>query len=279
MEYLGSIGRCEADVAGAIITHPDADHCGGNAAFRSLCPGALILAHQADADLIASPSRCLTERYDFALPYGFPLPEPIAARLRIALGEACAVDVRIAGDCSIDVSPSRRVEVLHMPGHSQGHLIVFDAGERIAIITDAVLGAFIPTAQGRPAFAPTYRRLPEYVQTIDRLAALQSRMLLTSHFPPIDGESAVTQFLESSRAFVNRVRDAIDAELHRQARPVTMRMLIDRVGTHLQPWEDPQDPFVSYALCYPFAATLDEGVESGRLRLHMVDGIAHYELA
>ncbi|HWB53664.1 MAG TPA: MBL fold metallo-hydrolase, partial [Tepidisphaeraceae bacterium] len=188
--YLQSIGRSWSDVAGAIITHPDADHSGGNGALRTLAPAALLIAHERDAYLIGNPDRCLTERYDFSHPYGSPLPDLIASRIRQNLGQGVPVDLRIHGDLRVQVD-GRSFNIVHCPGHSAGHLIVHDPQARAAVITDAVLGEFIPDSQGRPLFAPTYRLLAEYRRTIQRLRALELDAMFPTHFPPLIGSAAV----------------------------------------------------------------------------------------
>lgn len=265
--YLRSIGRGWSDVAGAVVTHCDADHCGGNAMLRRLAPQSVIAAHALDAPLIADPDRCIRERYQFDIPYGAPLPASIAARVRANLGDPSPVDEWLADDALVEAG-DEPFTALHCPGHSRGHLVVYDPRERVAVITDAVLGEHIPSADGRPLFAPPYRYLREYLTTIARLRALRLRAMFPTHFPAAIGEREVDAFLDTSERFVHRLSNDIDRAIDKASGPLSLTEIVNIVKPGLSVWVDADEEFLNYSLCHPVAAHLDDAVMQGRLSVN-----------
>jgi glyoxylase-like metal-dependent hydrolase (beta-lactamase superfamily II) len=265
--YLDEMDVAPEDVAGAIITHPDSDHFGGNAAVAERYPRALIVSHTLDAPLVESPERCLDERYDFDRIYGAPMPGSIRSRARTGMGSSVPVDVRLAGDEELRIAPGRTIRVLHCPGHSLGHLVLYDSENRAAVLTDAALGSYIPTTAGEAMFAPTYRFRRPYLATIRKLRELQLETLLCSHFPVIRGREAVEAFLDESEEFVVRLDRLVIGALQEAGRPTPLAGIVAEIRDRVQQWTSPGDPMVSYSLCYPVAGALDDGVSGERLEV------------
>jgi glyoxylase-like metal-dependent hydrolase (beta-lactamase superfamily II) len=57
--YLESVGLAATDVDLVINTHADADHVGGNAAFKRAAPQAALTCGEADRAWIQDPARML----------------------------------------------------------------------------------------------------------------------------------------------------------------------------------------------------------------------------
>lgn len=91
----------------------------------------------------------------------------------------------------------REVTILHVPGHSPGHIAVHDPLNRALIIGDASLGATVPTADNRPAFPPTYRDVDDYVASAELIRLLHPDLILTAHYPVYEGD-ATTAFLDET---------------------------------------------------------------------------------
>lgn len=265
--YLDELGVAPEEVTGVVITHPDSDHFGGNGAVAERCPRAVIMAHALDAALVESPERCLDERYDFSKVYGVPLPNSIRSKIQIGMGSAVPVDVHLAGGEELLVAPDRLIQVLHCPGHSLGHLVLYDAENCAAVVTDAVLGNYIPNIASAPMFAPTYRFKQSYLATIQKLRDLQLDILLGSHFPVIRGSGAVDLFLSQSAEFVARLDRLVIGVLEQAEHPLSLSDIVTEIRNRVHPWASPSDPMVSYSLCYPVAGALDDGVAGGRLRV------------
>ena len=206
--YLAGLGRSLADVDDVLISHADVDHCGGNRALRAAAPGARLLCGEADRAWIESNDAMLAGNYRWYEPYGFgPTAEDVAF-LRHQLGGDAPVDVGLQGGETLRLGPSWRVEVLALPGHTLGHLGLWDPRSGAAIIIDAALADGVYDRAGRRLIPPRYYTAAGYEATIRRLRALDPALLLTAHYPVMERDEA-RAFLDRSLAFVQAVRDAV----------------------------------------------------------------------
>lgn len=159
----------------------------------------------------------------------------------------------------MSVGPDDELAILHTPGHSLGHLTLWRERDRVAIIADAVLSDALVTVDGAPAFPPTYRYLPAYRETIDRIRALRPAVLLTSHFPVMNGDE-VGEFLDRSQRFVERLDDALASALAAESR--TLRDLIDELSPQVGTWPEATRD----AMRFPLTGHLEELVAAGSIR-------------
>lgn len=79
-------------------------------------------------------------------------------------------------------------EVLHLPGHADGHLGLYEPGEELLIAGDAVLPRVTPNVglYGYTGADP----LGEYLHTLQRLQALAPRRSVVGHFGPFLDDTA-----------------------------------------------------------------------------------------
>jgi glyoxylase-like metal-dependent hydrolase (beta-lactamase superfamily II) len=108
----------------------------------------------------------------------------------------------------VRLGPGRRLEVLHLPGHTPGHLGLWDATSGAAIVIDAVLGDGVYDRAGRRLIPPRYYDAAAYEATIRRLRALDPELLLTAHYAVME-RPAAREFLDRSLEFVRAVRSAV----------------------------------------------------------------------
>jgi glyoxylase-like metal-dependent hydrolase (beta-lactamase superfamily II) len=154
LPYLDAAGIPREKLRWAVNTHCDYDHTGGNGALKAAIPSVEILAHALDAELVEDVQRLIDVRYgEFRDTDGFDDPPETTAYLRGA-SDLVPVDRRLAGGEEFDLG-GRAVRVLHVPGHSPGHVAVHDPENRALMIGDATLGTTVPFADGRAAFPPT----------------------------------------------------------------------------------------------------------------------------
>jgi glyoxylase-like metal-dependent hydrolase (beta-lactamase superfamily II) len=198
---LRALGR-EPDLV--ITSHADVDHCGGNAAIRARFPRARLACHRADRAWIESTAAMLAGNYLWYGHYGFgPSPQD-RAFLEAELGGDTPVDDELVDGDVVDLGDGWTLEVLHLPGHTPGHLGLWDPRSRSAIVIDAVLDRGIRDRAGTLLIPPRIYDTAAYAATIDRLEALAPRQLLTAHFPVgWDG------LLEHSRAWDRDVAAAV----------------------------------------------------------------------
>lgn len=183
-----------------LLTHPDADHCGGTAELLGARPGLETIAHAADCDLLGDPERTIRERYEpFAGSDGIMVSDAARARMRSRLGGPFAVSRPLAGEERIGPG-----HVLQAPGHSAGHAAVWLPGTRTMVAGDAVMATGIRKRDGSLLYPPQFVSPAQYRSTIDRFGRLDIELLLCAHEPPIRG-SAVADFLDESRRAVDRI--------------------------------------------------------------------------
>jgi glyoxylase-like metal-dependent hydrolase (beta-lactamase superfamily II) len=147
--YMDKLGRDPARLALLITTHPDLDHQGGNAAVRDVAPVALLACGEPDRHLIRDPASLYAERYNYLRNdhgLGFedePIPDA---------GSRCRVDLGLRGGETIVISSDWDLDVLHVPGHSPGHLALFDHQQKAAFVSDAVHGSGCPGGRWKDGY-------------------------------------------------------------------------------------------------------------------------------
>jgi glyoxylase-like metal-dependent hydrolase (beta-lactamase superfamily II) len=206
--HLAGLGRSLADLDQVLISHADVDHCGGDRALRAAAPLAQMLSGEADRPWIESNAAMLAGNYRWYEPYGFgPAPEDITF-LKRELGGDAPVDVGLRGGETLRLGRTWRVEVLALPGHTAGHLGLWDPRSGAAIVLDAALADGVCDRAGRRMIPPRYYSAGGYEATLRRLRALDPELLLTAHYPVMEREGARV-FLDRSLAFVAAVRGAV----------------------------------------------------------------------
>jgi glyoxylase-like metal-dependent hydrolase (beta-lactamase superfamily II) len=202
-----AIGHTPDDV---FISHADVDHCGGNRIARELWPDARFMCGEADRAWIESNAAMLAGNYRWYEAYGFgPAPEDVAF-LEHELGGDAPIDTGLRGGETLRLGPGRRLEVLALPGHTPGHLGLWDASTGAAIVIDAVLSDGVYDRAGNRLIPPRYYDAAAYEATIRRLRALDPELLLTAHYPVME-RGAAREFLDRSLEFVREVRAAVRA--------------------------------------------------------------------
>ncbi|HMI71075.1 MAG TPA: MBL fold metallo-hydrolase [Solirubrobacteraceae bacterium] len=221
--YLATLDRSLEDVDDVLISHADVDHCGGNRALRAAAPRARLLCGEADRAWIESNEAMMADNYRWYESYGFgPSAEDIDF-LERELGGDAPIDLGLRGGETLRLGPSQRVEVLALPGHTPGHLGLWDPQTQTAIVIDAVLGEGIYDRAGNRLIAPRYYSATDYEATIRRLRALDPGMLLTAHYPVMERDAA-RDFLDRSLAFVHAMRDAVRAAESTDLWPLTQEV-------------------------------------------------------
>jgi glyoxylase-like metal-dependent hydrolase (beta-lactamase superfamily II) len=211
--YLESIGLGLQAVDDALISHADNDHCGGIHLLRELHPRVRVACHELDRRWIESGDALVAENYLWHEAYGFDEPDgSVRAELRANCGDDAPVDEGLRGGETIRLSNDWRIEVLHLPGHTLGHLGIWDERSRAAIIIDAVLERGIYANDGAVLIPPRVNDLAAYRTTIRRLLDLAPQLLLTAHYPVMDA-AAARDFLQRSLAFTEEVERAVREEI------------------------------------------------------------------
>ncbi|MRX44726.1 MBL fold metallo-hydrolase [Agromyces kandeliae] len=234
LPYLDGAGIPREMLRWAVNTHCDFDHTGGNGALKAAIPSVEILAHELDTELVEDVQRLIDVRYgEFRDTDGFDDPPETTAYLR-SVSDLVPVDRRLAGGEEFDLG-GRSVRVLHVPGHSPGHVAVHDPANRALMIGDATLGTTVPYADGSAAFPPTYRDVEPYVASLRHFRELDADLLLTAHYPVYEG-AGVRAFLDESEAYTERIDEVLFDVLEAADTPRTTLELVRAAGSELGPW-------------------------------------------
>jgi glyoxylase-like metal-dependent hydrolase (beta-lactamase superfamily II) len=191
-----------------VVSHADVDHAGGNAAIRARYPRARFACHAADRAWIESTEAVLDGNYLWYDAYGFGPSEQDRAFLRAELGADAPIDDELAGGDTLDLGDGWVLDVLHLPGHTPGHIGLWDRRSGSALVIDAILDRGIRDRAGTLLIPPRIYDTVGYLATIARVEALAPARLFTAHFDVMEGD-AIAAFLERSRAQDEGVAEAV----------------------------------------------------------------------
>jgi glyoxylase-like metal-dependent hydrolase (beta-lactamase superfamily II) len=255
--YLDAMGLSPVELDFVLITHADVDHFGGNAAVRARAPRAVFCAHGADVPWIEDRERILRERYGWYEAHGVDYSPEVKDWLRGAMGLDVPIDLRLSGNETIRLGPNLVVQVINLPGHSPGHVGLWEPESRTAIITDAALGQGLYDMANNVISPPPYSDVTAYEGSVRLLRNLSPQRLLTAHYEIMEGEDAV-HFLDESATFVERARRVVSEALTEHGE-LTLRELLDVSNLELGPFT-----VIENELAGTLRAHLRELVAAGR---------------
>lgn len=251
---MAKLGLSPERLTHILITHCDHDHVGGNRRMKELAPRAVIGCGEEDRAQVESPETIWKLRYDaYREKHRHHYPDTVKDAVYGLLGGAQKMDTTFDEGDVIALSPDWRVEVVSLPGHSRGHLGVYDRKHGILFGGDAIQGAVYLDMAGKPALCPTYLYPESYLRTVEKIRALNPAVYVGCHWPVKRG-AEVGAFCDESRDFVSKAESLILAEIGKEPAGLTLSELCARVGPALGDWPAP----VNHELCYAFSGHLDE---------------------
>jgi glyoxylase-like metal-dependent hydrolase (beta-lactamase superfamily II) len=175
VKQIHELGGAVADLKRIVVTHAHRSHLGGLATLKRLS-AATVYSHAWEADIVAGerPAQQVSWRpQDPLVTYHFQ----VANNLNLARHRPCRVDAFVAGGERL----GRRLEVIHTPGHTPGHLAFWLADQRVLFVGDAVVTS--PKFMGGwPGFVLNKR---QHAASLRRLAAYDAAILASGHGDPI----------------------------------------------------------------------------------------------
>jgi glyoxylase-like metal-dependent hydrolase (beta-lactamase superfamily II) len=268
---LKKLGR-EPDLL--VITHCDLDHQGGNAVLRRAYPDMVVACGAGDEDQVSDPRVLVANRYSaFEYDHGVGFPTDVKPKLvDLAGGSAVPVQRTFCGGERLRLSEDWTVEILHLPGHSKGHLGIYDERSGLAVTQDAVHGKDYPFADGRPwALMPTYYYIEPYLETVEALRAFELGTLHTAHWPVAEGDGVATR-LDETRDYTLHMDKTI-FELIGNGRS-TVKELMDAALPVLGQW----DPSVIGDFGCSVYGHVQRFVDAGLVSSTRTDGLLHYKV-
>lgn len=234
--YLQGAGLSLEQIDYVVTSHADVDHCGGNRSIKELVPEASLMCHELDRAWVESNTAIMAENYGWHEAYGFPQFDDDARATTLRdLGGDQGVDVGLRGGERIRLGPGWTVEIMHLPGHTLGHLGIWDERSRSAIIIDAVLEAGIYDRSGNRLIPPRYYTAAGYRQTISRIRSLQPHLLLTAHYPVMEAGDGLA-WLDRSLAFTESLEALVRSGLEEGT--TDLWKLTQRADEKLGPYPD-----------------------------------------
>ncbi len=242
----------------AVTTHADLDHQGGNDSIKNLSPQTMLSCGEADRELVEDPGKLFSLRYNF-------LQEEHRVGLDVLsspeAGKPLHMNLCFTGGEKIHLADDWYLDVLHVPGHSRGHLALYDSKNRALFSGDAVQGRGCPKATGEMALPVTYYQIDSYLSTIRYFENLPVEALYSGHWPIMHREE-IRDFLAESRRTVEFADRAILQNLAKVPAGLTMKELIDGLGSTMGDW--PQENWI-FAM-FPVKGHMDRLEQQGKAK-------------
>lgn len=168
---IESCGACLDRIEYLLITHCHFDHTGGARGVRD-STGCKIVAHEMEARFLEEGDQRVT-----------------AAKWYGAFLEPFQVDVKLKGERQDLWVGGKRIEALHVPGHSPGSVVYVTESEGQKIL-------FGQDVHG-PLDASLLSNREEYRRSLKLLLSLEADVLCEGHYGVIRGREEVADFIES----------------------------------------------------------------------------------
>ncbi|HOQ98611.1 MAG TPA: MBL fold metallo-hydrolase [Anaerolineae bacterium] len=230
---LAQIGLGPRDIFGVVNTHAHTDHCGGNHQLKAANPSLHIMALEEERADVEDPVTAIHTLFD---PYRQILGDA-ATDAGIQwnvqnLGPGTPVDCPLSNGSCLWLAEDWPIQVHHVPGHTTGHLSLFDPRHGAAFIGDAVGWKGTLTGDQFTSLPP-YLDPDAYLETIRRVRSWHPECLCTSHYSVLR-HSEIARFLDESEALFLQIDDIVRRVLSASAtRPglaQVVREVLDALG-------------------------------------------------
>ena len=181
-EAFDELGIIETDL---FITHLHSDHCGLICKFAK--ENSVVYAGETDGELINFEAGNLYWRMldDLFIKYGFPKAD-FGRNTDIHPGRKYChegrVDFTYVTEGDVLEYGGYRLQVVETPGHTPGHMCLYDAEKKILFCGDHILGTITPNicielCADNP--------LKDYLNSLKKVNELDVKLLLTAHGTPV----------------------------------------------------------------------------------------------
>ena len=195
---LAAAGVSPAEIERVIISHWHADHS-GLACWFSEQWGAEVYVHRLEKPKLSQGYDAYVERLPFLREAGVPevdleemlddrdpLPRPLLPAKRVNLLEGGDRLVFTGGE----------LQILHMPGHSTGHICLYDAVSKIFLAGDFILAHITPNPFMAAQPEDPNQRVPalaQYLTGLNTMKEIDIGLILTGHGENISNVAEVVE--------------------------------------------------------------------------------------
>ena len=199
------------DINWVVVTHVHPDHLGLASKLRELC-GAKIIMHRADAELVHSryvDYGKLSEAME-AMLLSFGVPAAEASEMRDASAWAAQFVTAAEPDTLVEdgdtvSNGTFQLEVLHTPGHTPGHICLYDSRKRRLFCGDTLLFDAIPHVGIDPQSGDD--PAGDYIESLEYIGQKSVSFVFPGHGPVFN--SLVIRTEEILRLLESRQRQVL----------------------------------------------------------------------
>jgi glyoxylase-like metal-dependent hydrolase (beta-lactamase superfamily II) len=213
---LAAVGSSLERLERLVVTHAHIDHFGlaGEVVRRS--GGELWMHRRTDLDLdkYAEPDEAVDRRMlmlaDHGL-YGPELTESSEGLLDwLPVMPSVGRPSRLLEGGELFAAGGRTWEVVHTPGHSPGHVCLWNADERLLCSGDHLLQVVSPPVTFERGFEPD--PMGSYLESLDRVRDLGPDLVLPGHGTPFrDGARRAEAIAAGKRKRLTQVRELVES--------------------------------------------------------------------
>ncbi|MBI2861099.1 MAG: MBL fold metallo-hydrolase [Chloroflexi bacterium] len=188
---LAGLGLVFEDIAQIVVTHIHPDHYGLAGRLKQFS-GAQLLMHRVDSDLIDSRyvhvDTLLGQLARWLSSHGVPASElPELQKASVGMIQYVAPtypDVTLQGGETLPMG-AFNLRVLPTPGHSPGHICLYDPDRKLLFSGDHLLPTITPNIGLHPQSSPD--PVGDYIKSLVMLKGLDISLVLPGHEEPFSG--------------------------------------------------------------------------------------------
>jgi glyoxylase-like metal-dependent hydrolase (beta-lactamase superfamily II) len=220
----GGLGSLEL----VLGTHGHVDHIGGNGSLKEMAPHVVFSMHERDLGWTEDYDRHIAQLYTHGEPQAWQLDAPTEEAVRGAMGDPVAVERIFTGPTDlVSFGEGRELDVIHVGGHSPGHVVFRDRQSGMVINGDTLQGSGAWNVETEKRDFPMYRTVREYREALETVRGLGAEVLCTAHAGLLRGREVdlgIDESLAWSEAF-----GALVGELAGHLDTFTLAEMVDAV--------------------------------------------------
>jgi glyoxylase-like metal-dependent hydrolase (beta-lactamase superfamily II) len=169
-------GFALTDVTHLLLTHIHLDHAGASGSLTQRLPNATVYVHEIGAPHLMDPTKLIASAERI---YGAEME-----RLWGTIEPVPAERIKTMRDNDVLAVAGRRLNIVYAPGHATHQVAFHDPATAEIFCGDAAGVRLQGVDYVRPPTPPPELNLEDWSATIDRLLALNPRVLYLAHFGP-----------------------------------------------------------------------------------------------